>query len=628
MASENVVRFGRFLLNSSWKSVRLITFVIGLLGLALALIILLIYGFSSARNQNEYPTPNQLVFPNAAPPEGSNRVKISPSYMPVTQPFIGIAMSGGGSRSANFAWAVTRELDRIGLLEHTEAVSSISGGSMAAAYLAVNLNGAPDDMFWQKGFEVLGYPFIDDLRSKALSPGPVIRSITSPYSRGDMWAEVLDKKLTNGARFRDLAQKNIIDVEAPRYRPGLFINATSINDPFIVRTSLQNDPRLPSGDYMGAFTFSAERFRLMSSDVGSVPLSYAVAASSAFPGAINPISLVAADYTSGGKTSQNGQEWETKDAFHAKRYIHLADGGLSDNLGTDTLRKVFEGRSANQRTIDDKSLTRPCLMIVIDATNPPHTEPRDAALNRDARSTWWSSIVDATMVNGYDAYLLRRRLDQLDELGLDPAGAEYGGVRMSRPSATQNITVRHRYSRYQEKAGYVASPSVFVRSQQLAGAQGNLRHDFSSYSCQIWHIALEDLRIRFSTSYYKAEEKPEKLRLHHQNQYRSSFAPSVLSLATDLKLRSKLSPNCTPSELQSMLTLSARELVYNTGAKKTICDWMRSAGLNAQKCDVGQAIDYGSVPSCAQKADEAWLKYFTDERQKAVNKPCGKPICP
>jgi NTE family protein len=628
MISANIARFVKFLLRHSLNSARWITFVIGLLGLALALIVLLIYGLSSTRNQNDYPTPNQLVFPNTAPPEGSNRAKISPSYMPVTQPFIGIAMSGGGSRSANFAWAVTRELDRIGLLEHTEAISSISGGSIAAAYLAMNLNGAPDDLFWQKGYEVLGYPFIDDLRSRAFSPGPVIRSITSPYSRGDMWAEVLDNKLTNGARFRDLAQKNIIDVEAPRYRPGLFINATAVNDPFIIRTSLQNDPRLPSGDYMGAFTFSAERLRLMSSDVGSIPLSYAVAASSAFPGAINPISLVAADYTSGGKISQNGQEWETKNSFHAKRYVHLADGGLSDNLGTDTLRKVFEGRSEYQRDIDDKSITRPCLMIVIDATTPPNSAPRDAALSRDARSTWWSSIVDATMVNGYDAYLLRRRLDQLDELGLDPTGVDYGSVRMSRPSATQNITVRHRYSRYQEKNGYVASPSVFVRSQQLAGAQGKLRHDLTSYSCQIWHIALEDIQLQFNTNYYKAEEKPEKLRLHRQNEYRSSFAPTVLSLATDLKLRSKISPECTPGELQSMLTFSARELVYNTGAKKPICDWMKSAGLNAQKCDASQAADYGSVPSCARKPDEAWLKYLRVERQNSIPKACGKPVCP
>src|SRR5204863_4300210 len=48
--------------------------------------------------------------------------------------FVGIAISGGGSRSANYSAAVMFELQRLGLLEKVDAISSVSGGSLTAAY--------------------------------------------------------------------------------------------------------------------------------------------------------------------------------------------------------------------------------------------------------------------------------------------------------------------------------------------------------------------------------------------------------------------------------------------------------------------------------------------------------------
>jgi NTE family protein len=43
--------------------------------------------------------------------------------------FIGVAISGGGSRAANFSAAVLIELDAIGLLAHVDAISSVSGST-------------------------------------------------------------------------------------------------------------------------------------------------------------------------------------------------------------------------------------------------------------------------------------------------------------------------------------------------------------------------------------------------------------------------------------------------------------------------------------------------------------------
>ena len=48
--------------------------------------------------------------------------------------FVGIALSGGGSRAANFSSAVLLELAELGLLDASTALSSVSGSSLPTAY--------------------------------------------------------------------------------------------------------------------------------------------------------------------------------------------------------------------------------------------------------------------------------------------------------------------------------------------------------------------------------------------------------------------------------------------------------------------------------------------------------------
>src|SRR5206468_4736393 len=60
--------------------------------------------------------------------------------------FVGLALSGGGSRSANFAASCMFQLERLGLLEKVDYISSVSGGSLTAAYYCLN---GPDE--WTPG---------------------------------------------------------------------------------------------------------------------------------------------------------------------------------------------------------------------------------------------------------------------------------------------------------------------------------------------------------------------------------------------------------------------------------------------------------------------------------------------
>ena len=51
--------------------------------------------------------------------------------------FVGLALSGGGSRAATFSSAVMLELKKRGILQHVDFISSVSGGSLPAASYAL-----------------------------------------------------------------------------------------------------------------------------------------------------------------------------------------------------------------------------------------------------------------------------------------------------------------------------------------------------------------------------------------------------------------------------------------------------------------------------------------------------------
>ncbi|MBR8512230.1 patatin-like phospholipase family protein [Burkholderia cenocepacia] len=53
------------------------------------------------------------------------------------RPFLGVAISGGGSRAANFGMYILKELERLGVLNRIDAISSVSGGSIAAAHFGL-----------------------------------------------------------------------------------------------------------------------------------------------------------------------------------------------------------------------------------------------------------------------------------------------------------------------------------------------------------------------------------------------------------------------------------------------------------------------------------------------------------
>ena len=235
-----------------------------------------------------------------------------------------LTLSGGGTRAASLAYGTMEALRdinlRIGgrrrsLLDEVDVINAVSGGSIVAAYYAIHREGLFRDFeerFLKRDVE-------RQLRAELLANLP--RLAQSQFSRGEVLAEYFDRELFHGATYADLARGDM--------RPFVVINATALST--------------------GArFPFTQTQFDLLCSDLGSVSLGRAVAASAALPpffsaitlesyaGTCGPVSLpgIAEDIDRSARMRMVRLEEARTYMDRSRRpHIHLVDGGLIDNLG-------------------------------------------------------------------------------------------------------------------------------------------------------------------------------------------------------------------------------------------------------------------------------------------------------
>ena len=241
--------------------------------------------------------------------------------------FVILAFSGGGSRAAAFSYGALEKLrdteivwegERRRLLDEVDVISSVSGGSLPAAYYALY----GDRIFEDFTDKVLLRNFRGDLIRKGFSPIMMSKLIFQGFGRTDVLAEMFTEDVYDGKTFEDLIERN--------ERPFLIINSTDLA--------------------LGSrFEFTQQQFDLLNSDLGSYPIGYAVAASSAYPGLLTPVTLT--NFPKGDDFEPPAwiAEEERRDDPSRIRYplyrnyksylepgspfVHLVDGGISDNLG-------------------------------------------------------------------------------------------------------------------------------------------------------------------------------------------------------------------------------------------------------------------------------------------------------
>ncbi len=344
--------------------------------------------------------------------------------------FIGIAISGGGSRSANFSAACLLQLQRIGLLQKTDYISSVSGGSLTAAYYCLN-----DEARWnpanvQRQF---AHPFASDLIVKFLLPWNLIASFFSSYDRTDELAEVFQTHLFS----RDGRAMTFGDLRPDR--PRLLINATD----------LQSGRR---------FIFCDESFDELNSDLSKYPIAWACAASATVPVLLHQVTL---------------RDFSTV----YKQYRHFIDGGIADNLGIQTLVEVYDAQ--NQLATDRHEpppYPKGAILIVIDAKTRFNAKLSDKPDISFLESLKFGSGLTST------ALLSRASSATMAELI----------VKYSRGDATAETLRQHIADL--EKTGYLkaedrARRPVHIIHFNLAHANGLGKVPFQSFSESLDNIA-------------------------------------------------------------------------------------------------------------------------------------------
>jgi NTE family protein len=249
--------------------------------------------------------------------------------------FLVVAFSGGGTRSAALAYGVMEKLRDTPiqwggkprrLLDEIDIINSVSGGSYAAAYYGLH----GDDFFSQFPDQFLNADFQTELWDHFVSINGMSQVLGwSNNDRVDVLSAIIERRLFTNKTFADL--------QARQQRPLIVMHATDLN--------------------RGAdFQFTQDQFDPLCTDLSTLPISRAVAASSAVPILFGPVTLKNHGGQCGYRQpswiqpASNGpqdQSWSLRAQRHAsdfdsyldsseangRPWIHLIDGGVSDNLG-------------------------------------------------------------------------------------------------------------------------------------------------------------------------------------------------------------------------------------------------------------------------------------------------------
>ncbi|MGH8069686.1 MAG: patatin-like phospholipase family protein [Candidatus Entotheonellia bacterium] len=321
------------------------------------------------------------------PQAGPDTACVTPA--PDREVLVGVALSGGGSRAALFGAAGLAALARLrapgggSVLEQVGYLSSVSGGSVAAAYYASRKPSretpvlTPDggltpeyEAFFAGAHEQLSQDFEGALLRRQLLSFRWLNSSLAACSL----AEVLAARLLGQTTFADLARR-----EARGDSPRLIINTTLYNSGRrLVFTTLP--PEASRYDFYADLRASMTRrgvttafppaflrrweklLSLTPTELGidPCPIRLAGAGSASFPPLVGPI------------TFRVGEE---------ELYWHTGDGGLYENQGLESLAFVF------LKQLQEKTARR-ALSLAFDSSFPFDVGERRLSRRAQPFSLW------------------------------------------------------------------------------------------------------------------------------------------------------------------------------------------------------------------------------------------------
>ena len=284
-----------------------------------------------------------------------------------------LSFSGGGTRAAAFSYGVLEELQRTEivvngehrrLIDEVDLITGVSGGSFTA--LSYALYG--DRLFSEYEERFLKRDVEGALTRRVLNPFNWWKFIGGSAGRSELAAEYYDEILFEEATFGDL-----LDKQAP--------------------VALATGTDLSTGSRLAFFQ---NDFDLLCSDLNTVRLSRAAATSSAVPIVLSPVTFnnyggncgyqypawVASVANPETRSHPSGRAFERyrelKDFQNSKDrpFIHLVDGGVSDNIGVRGVLEALEELAASaafRGEVGFGAIQRIVLMVV-NAQSSPSTD--------------------------------------------------------------------------------------------------------------------------------------------------------------------------------------------------------------------------------------------------------------
>lgn len=285
-----------------------------------------------------------------------------------------LSFSGGGTRAATFAYGVLEELRDTQyqqgsvtkrLLDEVDSISSVSGGSFTSAYYG---------LFGDRIFKDYEQVFLKNNVQKGLINGLLNplnwwKMLATGFDRTELAINYYDTYIFKGSTFADLKASA---------GPYIQINATDLS--------------------LGSrFSFTQGYFDLLCSDYDSFTIARAVAASSAVPIAFAPVvlenhdncELQSPDWLADiRKNAENdirlAEMVAAIDSYFNKterKYIHLLDGGITDNLGIRALydRVSLLGSTGRTSQKFKKSKIDKIVVILVNAQTKPENPMEQSA---------------------------------------------------------------------------------------------------------------------------------------------------------------------------------------------------------------------------------------------------------
>lgn len=307
---------------------------------------------------------------------GGYRVRQPPPSTAAPDLIVLVAISGGGKRSSSFGYGAlmgmrdTMVPTRVGprpLLDFVAAMSGVSGGSFPVAYYGLQRDAA----FGKFETDFLYSDTNSYIYGIYLLPWHWRWLAEPDVGTNDYMERIYDRTMFHGATYNDLQAKG---------PPIIAVGATDLS-------------------YGSPFLFNQEYFDLICSDLSSLPISRAVAASNGFPGLFSPVTLTNRAQDCGGRqpawvraiTPAEEADPLSRQAADKRlvmryldtnrtKYVHLVDGGVSDNLALRAAGSLLEASNVDTVRARGFDHSRRLLVLSIDgqgAQDPKIAQEKD-----------------------------------------------------------------------------------------------------------------------------------------------------------------------------------------------------------------------------------------------------------